>query len=361
MAADPSSVPGIDVAALRSWLVGPGGQDIAGSIRARLLPGGRSNISALVEDEAGARWVVRRPPLGHVMPSAHDMGREFRVLTGLNRAGLPAPQALAMCEDDQVLGAPFVLMSFVDGRSIDTQAKAEALGAHQASEASAALIDTLAGIHLADVEAAGLRQLGKPEGYLGRQASRWAKQWELTRTRPLAEVDELRERLQPAIESVPDGLPWSLVHGDYRLDNTILAHDRSQVIAVVDWEMSTLGDPVADLAVALVYWSQAGDRLREQVPVAEHITDQAGFWTRAQLVERYAERTGLALDHLDACTALAAFKLAVIMESIRYRALEGQQLGAAADQAEAMGQATEALARLGLAVLEAGTLDGLHS
>lgn len=354
-------VPGIDPARLAIWLRDEADQRVHGDLVVTLLAGGRSNISARIEDEAGSSWVVRRPPLGHVMPSAHDMGREFRVMSGLNRIGIPAPTALALCDDMGVLGAPFMVMSYVDGRSIDSQAKAEGLGAQQAGDVCRALVDVLAEIHLADVGAAGLSDLGRPEGFVSRQLSRWAKQWQLSRTRPLEEIDELISRLTPLVSVVPDGLPWSLVHGDYRLDNTILAPDSPDVRAVVDWEMATLGDPVFDLATMLVYWSQAGDHLRARVPVAERITDRDGFWTREQVVARYAAATGLRLDHLDTCAALAAFKLAVIMESIRFRALEGRQVGAAADQAEAMGEATRALAQLGLEVLDSDVFTGLSA
>ena len=355
------AVPGVDLERLDPWLAAHVEPHPEGELSARLLAGGRSNISCAVSDSVGRTWVVRRPPLGHVMPSAHDMGREFRVLSGLNRVGVPAPRALAYCEDTSVIGAPFLLMDFVDGRVIDSTGAALALGEVQATAVAESLVDTLARIHCADVDAAGLGQLGRPEGFLARQVTRWQQQWQLSRTRPLDAVDELATRLEPLVAAVPNGLPWSLVHGDYRLDNTILDPAAPQVIAVVDWEMATLGDPVGDLAIALVYWTQQGDVLRNEVPVAPHITDQPGFISRQQIIDRYASATGFDLGHLDVCAALACFKLAVIMESIRFRALEGLQVGDGADVAESMGEATIALAELGHRVLEQGTVAGLAS
>ncbi len=356
-----ADVPGIDVDRLRSWMVGATDQVVTGHLMATLLAGGRSNISALLQDEAGSQWVVRRPPLGHVMPSAHDMGREFRVMSGLGSVGQPVPRALALCTDPEVTGATFMLMSYVPGLVIDSADKALELGALKAGRVSEALVNALAGVHQVDASRAGLEQLGRPEGYLSRQLGRWSQQWELTRTRELSDVGDLATRLATPIATVPAGLPWSIVHGDFRLDNTILDPSHDRVAAIVDWEMATLGDPISDLAIALVYWTQADDGLRSQVPVAQAVTSQPGFWTREQIIGHYSASSGLELEHLDACTALACFKLAVIMESIRFRALEGMQLGAGADEADSMARATEALAQLGHAVLDVGTVIGLAS
>ena len=295
------------------------------------------------------------------MPSAHDMGREFRVMCGLNRVDFPTPRAVALCSDEAVIGSSFLVMEYVDGRVIESPDAAAAMDASERAEASAALIDTLAALHLVNPAAAGLEELGRPAGYLTRQVARWGKQWELSQTRDLPTVEELGRELQHRVDQAEaSATVHSVVHGDYRIDNAILGNDDPQVQAVLDWEMATLGDPIADLAVTLVYWTDPGDGRRASVPVGEHITDQAGFWTRGQLVERYAEQTGFALDHLDFCAALACFKLAIIMESIRYRALAGQQLGTAAGDVSAMGHATEALTDLGMEVLARGTIDGLR-
>jgi aminoglycoside phosphotransferase (APT) family kinase protein len=352
--------PGLNTAALRSWLASAG-VAVTGSIEASLLAGGRSNLSYLVQDEGGGSWVVRRPPLGHVMPSAHDMGREYRVLAGLNRVDFPTPRAVAVCDDEEVLGARFMVMTYVPGRVIDTAAAAARLTGPQRGVVSASLIDTLAELHQVDVAAAGLETLGRPAGYLSRQLRRWGEQWELSKTRELATIDELGSQLRTRVDAAETtAVEAAIVHGDYRIDNTIIGSRDEKVQAVLDWEMATLGDPVADLAIALVYWTDPGDSRRALIPVSEHITDLDGFWTRTQLVERYADATGRSLDHLDFCTALACFKLAIIMESIAFRAMSGQQLGTAAADAEHMARATEVLSELGMEVLSHGALDGLH-
>lgn len=359
---DPSDPPGLRLEPVRAWLDRAGvGLDCSAPLSATLFPGGRSNVTYLLTDVHGGAVVLRRPPLGNVLPTAHDMAREHRVLSGLARAGFPAPAALALCEDADVTGAPFLVMAYVPGRIVSTADEAAALDIEERAAVSTALVTTLARLHDVDVQMAGLADLGRPQGYLARQLSRWSKQWELTKTRDLPDMDRLARHLADALSPLPDDLPWALVHGDYRLDNVILATDSSTVQAVLDWEMSTLGDPLADLALTLVYWSEAGDRLRHRVPVAEHLTDAPGFADRARLVEEYAAASGRSLDHLDACTALACFKLAVITESIHARTLSGKQLGAAADDVHAMGVATEALAELGLAVAAHGTVAGLAS
>jgi aminoglycoside phosphotransferase (APT) family kinase protein len=358
----PADPPGLRLGPLTAWLAAQGLPiDADAPLRATLLEGGRSNVTYLLEDASGGRLVLRRPPLGHVMPSAHDMRREYQVLSGLNRVGFPAPRALAESQDESVIGSTFMVMSYVDGRVISDEESARDLPAAEASDVCAALIDTLAHLHAVDAEAAGLGDLGRPQGYLTRQVRRWGQQWEITKTRDLPAIDSLRSWLESQVETIPADLPWSIVHGDYRLDNVILGRASSEVLAVLDWEMSTLGDPVSDLAVALVYWSEAADGLRNRVPVSEHITDGPGFWTREQLIERYAGTTESPLDHLDFATVLACFKLAVIMESIHYRNLSGQQLGTAAASGGQMGIATEALAEMGLAVMSQGTIRGLSA
>jgi len=335
--------------------------DASAPLQATLLAGGRSNISYKLTDASGSSWVLRRPPLGHIMPSAHDMGREFRVLSGLNKVLFPTPTTRAHCEDESVIGAKFMMMDFVDGRVIESAQTALSLSATQASEISQELVDTLARLHAVDPAAAGLDQLGKPAGYLQRQVKRWGEQWQITKTRELPEIEVLRAWLEAAIVKVPESLPTSIVHGDYRIDNVILAGDKSQIVAVLDWEMSTLGDPISDLAISLVYWSQATDTLRKKIPVAEDVTSGLGFWSRQQVLDRYVSQTGLDISHLDECVALACFKLAVIMESIHHRNLSGQQLGAAAGAQSTMGEATVALTELGLAVTRQGAIEALNT
>lgn len=356
----PADPPGLRRDAVVDWLAAHG-VDLVGPVEASLFPGGRSNVTYRLVDATGTSIVLRRPPLGNVLPTAHDMAREHRVLTGLNSVGFPAPRALALCDDESVTGASFLVMEYVDGRIVSTAAEAATLTASERAAISSTLVSTIADLHAVDVDAAGLADLGRPGGYLPRQLARWAKQWELTRTRDLRSMDALRDALAARLEALPMDLPWSLVHGDYRLDNVILDPHGAQVRAVLDWEMSTLGDPLADLALTLVYWTEAGDGLRHRVPVAEHLTDGEGFWSRAQLIEAYEAASGRSLDHLDVCSALACYKLAVITESIHARTLSGKQLGTAAGDVHAMGVATEALADMGLAVTRDGTVAGLSS
>jgi aminoglycoside phosphotransferase (APT) family kinase protein len=350
--ADP---PGLQLAGLAAWM-GQHIEDYDGSSppTAELMAGGRSNVTYLLRQQ-DRLWVLRRPPLGHVMASAHDMGREHRVLSGLDRVGFPAPAPLGLCEDLAVIGAPFMLMDYVDGRVVADADDAGLLAPAETDQICQSFISTLAQLHQLDVQAAGLSSLGRPEGYLTRQLRRWTGQWQTTKTRDLSGFETLADWVGEHLVSVPAGLPWSVVHGDYRLDNLILAPTGPEIRAVLDWEMSTLGDPVSDLAIVLVYWSRPADELRHRLPVAHGVTDGPGFWERNRLVEAYAAHTGFDLGHLDVCVALACLKLAVIMESIHYRNLSGQQIGAAADDAAgAMGRATEALVQLGLAVRDGG-------
>lgn len=358
--ARPEDTPGLDIVNLASWLPAhvPGfGSDFT----PHLLAGGRSNVSYRLTDTGGRSVVLRRPPLGHVMPTAHDMSREYRVMSGLNSVGFPAPHALALCEDPAVTGAPFMVMDFVDGRTIDDRRAAATLTAHEADLISRALVDTLADLHAVDPAQAGLATLGRPLGYLERQVRRWGQQWELSRTRSNSDVDRLLAMLTEAVPAVSDQTAGTLVHGDYRIDNVIVDRLEPRIVAVVDWEMATLGDPLSDLAVLLVYWTGASDSLRALVPVAEHITDGAGFWSREDIATHYAQRSGLDLGQLDVYVGLACLKLAVIMESIHRRNLDGLQLGAASGADIGMAQATDALARLGLGTMELGAFTALSS
>jgi len=357
-----SDPPGLRITSLADWMQSNiVGFNASGTLQATLLAGGRSNISYKLTDASGSSWVLRRPPLGHIMPSAHDMGREFRVLSGLNSVSFPTPATRGYCEDESVIGAKFMMMDFIDGRVIESAQTASSLSETQASEISQEIVDTLARLHAVDPAAAGLDQLGKPVGYLQRQVKRWGEQWQITKTRELPEIETLHAWLEMAIAKVPESLSTSIVHGDYRIDNVILASQKSDIVAVLDWEMSTLGDPISDLAISLVYWSQATDTLRKKIPVAEDVTSGLGFWSRQEVLDRYVSQTGLDISHLDECVALACFKLAVIMESIHHRNLSGQQLGAAAGAQSTMGEATVALTELGLAVTHQGAIEALNN
>jgi aminoglycoside phosphotransferase (APT) family kinase protein len=288
-----------------------------------IIGDGRSNITYRVTN--GVRtWVMRRPPLGHVLPTAHDMAREYRVQKALGTTGFPVPGMVALCEDTSVNDYPFYVMDFRDGVII-----IDALPAGYADEPSQrraigmALIDTMVRLHAADYQAIGLADHGRPEGYLQRQVVRWSKQWEASKTRDLPEIDELIRRLNNAI---PESPPPTIVHGDYRLGNMILSSDDpGKVEAVLDWEMSTLGDPLSDLGYTLVYWGNASDsEERTRARPTSALTAAKGFPTREELVAEYARQTGRDVSHIDFYQVFANYKLAVITEGIYKRFTMGQ-------------------------------------
>jgi len=252
-------------------------------------------------------------------------------------------------------------MDFVEGLVIATADEASRLTSVEADRVSGLLVDTLGRLHGLDVQAIGLGEFGRPDGYLARQVRRWGQQWELTKTRDLSGVHTMADWLADRLRTLPADMPSSLVHGDYRLDNVIIDPKFSSLRAVLDWEMSTLGDPVADLAVALVYWTQSDDVLRKLVPVACDVTSGPGFWRRDRIVEEYANATGRDLEHLGFCLVLACYKLTVIMESLNYRNLSGLQLGAAAHEQEELAAAVVALSELGARLVDSPTIETLRS
>ncbi|GAA2123663.1 phosphotransferase family protein [Actinomadura napierensis] len=352
----PAGVPGIDVPRLADWLdrALPG----AGRISAvDLIAGGRSNLTYGITLDGGRRIVLRRPPLGHVLPTAHDMGREYRVLSALGDAtAVPVPRTLAFCDDEDVIGARFYLMDFVEGRVLRTREDADDLTPEQARGLSEALAGALAAIHTVDVKAAGLEDFGRPTGYMARQLKRWGKQWDSSQeaikatgnTHDLPEYDRLVARLAGRL---PADAPARLVHGDFRLDNALARLEpRPEIAAVVDWEMSTLGDPLSDLGLTLVYWAEAGDT--DQLPVGATITSAPGFFTRREFTERYAELTGFDLADLDFYVAFACFKLAVILEGIHARFLQNATVGEGFDQ---IGAAVPLLLGRAHGILDAGS------
>ncbi|MEU6202142.1 phosphotransferase family protein [Micromonospora musae] len=301
-----------------------------GPPRARLIAGGKSNLTYLLH--VGDReLVLRRPPLGHVLATAHDMTREFRVISALAPTEVPVPGALLLCADPEVIGAPFYLMERVTGVVLRTRAQTDPLGTRVRHDLAMAMMDTLAALHRVEPAAVGLADFGRPEGYLERQVRRWAGQLERSRSRPLPGIDELRARLAA---TVPAGAnAGRIVHGDYRLDNLLATVDPVAVRAVLDWEMATLGDPLADLGLLLTYWDVlGGSETAEGNPVADGLGPQAGFPTGAELIARYAGRSGVDVGPLHWHVALGCFKLAVICEGIHYRHTLGQTLGEGFDR-----------------------------
>jgi aminoglycoside phosphotransferase (APT) family kinase protein len=307
---------GIDVDAVTGWLAG----NVAGArppFTFALIAGGHSNLTFRVTGADGSLFVLRRPPLGHVLASAHDMGREFRVISGLQDSPVPVPPSLGYCDDPAVNGVPFYVMGFVEGYVIRDRSLAEsALTPTARAHASRSLIDTLAAIHAVDVDAAGLTDLGRHEGYIARQLKRWYGQFEQQKTRDLPLVKEVHDALAARI---PEQGPATIVHGDYRLDNSIVSDD-GEVVAVLDWEICTLGDPLADIGLLHVYWTGPDDQ-----PSAwgGQATTAEGFWNRDQLGPRYAEVSGRDLAELDFYVAFGYWKLACIVEGVYARYLGG--------------------------------------
>ncbi len=292
-----------------------------GELTARLIAGGRSNLTYEV-DADGRRVVVRRPPLGHVLPTAHDMAREFRVLAALAGTAVPVPRPLALCEDPGVIGAPFYVMERVDGLVLRGPGELARLSEQQARRLSDELVRVLTEIHAVDVEAVGLADFGRPAGYLERQLRRWSEQWERSKTRDLPEIDEIARRLRA---SLPVSPPATIVHGDYRLDNVMVAtDDPGRIVAVLDWEMSTLGDPLADLGLFLLYWGQSEAQL---VATGAALATVPGLLSRDEIVAAYTDRTGRDTSQLDWYLVFAAFKLAIIVEGIHARFRMGKTVG----------------------------------
>ncbi|BBX19777.1 acyl-CoA dehydrogenase [Mycolicibacterium duvalii] len=312
----------------------------SGDLRAELIAGGRSNLTFLVADDA-SKWVLRRPPLHGLTPSAHDMAREYRVVAALTDTAVPVARAVTMRNDDSVLGAPFQMVEYVEGRVVRHTDQLQALGDESTIHACVdALITVLADLHAVDPDEVGLSDFGKPSGYLERQVRRWGSQWELVK-RPDdpcdADVTKLHRLLGDAL---PPQSRTSIVHGDYRIDNTILDNDDpTKVIAVLDWEMSTLGDPLSDAALMCVYRHPTFNLVHVDAAWASPLIPPAD-----QLAEKYSKAAGQPLDHWDFYMALAYFKLAIIGAGIAYRAREA----GVTDDSDKVGEAIGPLIAAGL-------------
>jgi aminoglycoside phosphotransferase (APT) family kinase protein len=311
-----SGVPGIDVPAVTAWLESSI-KGAEGPFTFDVIAGGHSNLTFSVTGANSARYVLRRPPLHHVLASAHDMGREFRIISGLQTSAVPVPPALGFCDDSNVNGTPFYVMGFVDGYVIRDAATARRVLTEDARRrASESIVDTMAAIHRVDLIDAGLDDLGKHEDYIARQLRRWHGQWNSQKTRELPAVDEVHDAL---ISRIPPQGPATIVHGDYRLDNCMVSAN-GDVVAVLDWEICTLGDPLADLGMLMVYWTGPDDDTTAWVGAS---STAPGFLNRAAMADRYGRTTGADLGQLDFYVAFAFWKLACILEGVYARYLGG--------------------------------------
>ncbi len=304
---------GIDGDAVTAWLQ-ERRPEVVPPLSFEPIAGGRSNLTYTVTDDAGGRYVLRRPPLHSVLESAHDVAREARIMEALADSDVPVPVVVGSESDDEVNGAPFFVMEFTDGViARDAQVTRDLLDEEQRAAASRALVDTLLALHATDVDAVGLGDLGRRTGYVERQLRRWSGQLEKGSTRDLPLLVELGERLAA---DVPAPQATAIVHGDYRLDNLILSPDGSEVRAVLDWELCTLGDPLADIGMLHVYWAESSDPV---TPLGNMPTVLDGFWTRDEVLEAYAAGTALDLGEIDYYVAFAYWRIAIILEGVFQR------------------------------------------
>jgi aminoglycoside phosphotransferase (APT) family kinase protein len=359
------TVSGVDVGNVTGWIQ-QRVPSLAPPLRFDLIAGGLSNLSYRVMDGNGTRWVLRRPPLGHVLATAHDMSREFKIIDALATTNVPVPPLVGLCTDDAVNGAPFYVMDFVDGVIARDRTSADSLSPEARRRSGESLVEVLAAIHAVDIDACGLGDLGRKEAYVERQISRWTRQWEATRDGDVPVMEELSTRLAAAI---PEQGPATIVHGDYRLDNCILDSDGS-VASVLDWELCTLGNPLADVGLMLVYWVESGDSIRAGLPDG---TTAEGFATRAELLARYSEITGRDVGNIGYFIALGYWKLACILQGVMVRfragAMVSEAVGSGQTSADTPGSDASpsdmftdqvvALGRAGLAALE-GELGSSH-
>jgi aminoglycoside phosphotransferase (APT) family kinase protein len=353
---DPAAPPpaGLDPAAVGAYLAAVPHLEAEPPLTAELIAGGLSNLTYELHDAAGHSWVLRRPPLGHVLPTAHDMRREYRVISALHGT-VPVARPYTLCEDPDVIGAPFYLMEKVDGVVLRTRKQCAELTVAQRRAIGESLVDVLATLHRVDPTEVGLADFGRPDGYLHRQLDRWDRQYAASQSREIRGLYELGDGLRAA---VPVTQRSTILHGDYRLDNVMmrLPTDRDDpeappaVAAVFDWEMSTLGDPLADLGLLLTYWEDPGHPSKDILAASGGgLTNHEGFPRSREIIDRYQDATGLIVDDLDWYIAFSHYKLAVILEGIHYRHERGLTLGEGFEQA---GTAVPALVEAGRRYLD---------
>lgn len=303
-----SNVPGVDSNKVSAWLTNllP---DLKLPIEFSALTGGLSNLSYKFVDQSGAAYVLRRPPLGDVLQSAHDMVREHRIVSAVAKGPVPVPKTHGVCEDVSITGAPFYVMDYVEGLVLTDVDIAQKLSVEDRAGVSQHLVEVLADLHGTDIDAIGLGDLARKEGYISRQLKRWTRQWEATKTHEIPEMDEAIRLLH---ERMPEQIGAAIVHGDYRLGNMIVAEGKVQ--AVLDWELCTLGDPLADLGYLLNTWVEPGE------PGSEiHIIGIGGFWSRNELCDAYAQASGKDLSQINYYRGFSSWRMAAIDQGVYKR------------------------------------------
>ncbi len=311
---------GLDIEPVTTWLL-QNVTHLASPLEFELIAAGGSNLTYSIRDAAGHRHALRRPPEGKRLATAHDVGREVKVMRALAGTDVPVPEILASCEDESIIGAPFFVMSFLDGLIVRDQAGAEALGADACLRATESLVDVHVAMHATDVDAIGLGTFAKREAYIERQLKRWRRQAERSKTRELPLLAETHDRLAATIPRSTEAV--SLVHGDYRFDNIVLGPDE-QVIGVLDWELCTLGDPVADFCWSLLYWADPGD---EYSFLSSPPTLHTEFVRRDDVAELYSRRSGRDLTELPYFVTFGWWKMACIVEGVYARLKAGSRGG----------------------------------
>ena len=311
---DDGNVQGVNVDNVTAWMAERA--DLTGPLSFDLIAGGHSNLTFRVTDAADHAWVLRRPPLFQVLESAHDMGREHRVIAALADSDVPVPGIVGFCEDESVNERPFYVMEFVPGTVFRSPEMATEFGTERLPGVTKSLIETMAAIHSLDVDAVGLGELGRKENYIARQLRRWLGQFEASKTRERPELVAVHDHL---VDRIPDQGTAGLVHGDYRLDNCLVADDGS-IAAVLDWELCTLGDVLADIASLMTYWARPADGF---TPIDAAPTMADGFPEREQLLAWYQEASGRNMDDIDFYLSFASWRLASILEGVYSRYVSG--------------------------------------
>jgi aminoglycoside phosphotransferase (APT) family kinase protein len=348
---DAGDVEGIDLVRVSEWFE-KNVKGVSGPLDFSLVAGGRSNLTYRVTDAAGNAWALRRPPVSHVLPTAHDMAREYRIISSLGPTDVPVPRAVGLCDDQTVNGAAFYVMEFVDGLILrDAETTRKALAAEARHAAGESVADTLASLHAVDVDAVGLGDFARRYGYAERQLKRWLSQFDSSPVEGLETSDVVHAAHDRLAARVPEQSETTIVHGDYRLDNLVIGSD-GRVRAVLDWEICTLGDPLADLGLLMVYWTEPGE---QEMLAGVTATAVEGIPRRSEMVDRYAEASGRPLGGLDFYIAFGYWKLACILQGVFHRYSGGAAAGDRSSM-EGVGTLVCRLATMAIGVLDGRTL-----